>query len=263
MGAAELGETFYKNNLQVQTNKCNSLLMEVKETVLEQGIGEDKMALVGDIEREIKRMEEDTQELFHNPDRINDINRHLRRILLDIAEDFDYKQKLYNEDNNLQDDISTLFYWFELIVKPNLSSDYRKVTHDYAIHECRSKRNEMEHGPTGDRIRPDIIGIGLLSWYALHEILLNWQNAQRQAIHGHLTRINQDSENEYGFVCKVNQQEGAGAPHSITHYEEGEIGNKIAFEPNDVDDIPEVGDIVTFSQTDRDGTPMATDISVE
>lgn len=262
MGAENLGETFYENKLQIQADKCKSIISEVRKSVLEQGFTGDKLNLVGDIEREIEVMEDDTQELFDNPDRVNDINRHLRRILLDIAEDFDYEQKLYNENNNLQDDISTLFYWFELIVKPNLSSDYHEVTHDYAIHECRSKRNDVEHGRTGDRIRPDIIGIGILSWYALHEILMNWERAQSQAMHGHLARIDQDTENEYGFICKLNYQDGAGSPRSITQYEEAEEGNKISFEPDDVISIPTVGDIVTFSQTDRDGTPIATDITI-
>lgn len=262
MASSELGETFYESNLQIQTNKCESVIMEVKELVLEQGLTGDKLDLVGDIEREIQDMESDTKELFHNPDRINDLNRHIRRILLDIAEDLGYKQKLYDEHNNLQDDISTLFYWFELVVKSNQSTDYREVSHDYAIHECRSKRNEMEHGESGDRVRPDVVGIGLLTWYALHEILLNWKKVQSQVIHGHLNRIEQDGENEYGFICKLNNSEGMGSPHSITHYGEGESGNKIPFEPGDIDTFPSMGDAVMFSSTDETGSSNPSDIEI-
>jgi hypothetical protein len=261
MASSELGETFYESNLQVQTNRCESIVDEVTELVLQQGLTGDKLDLVGDIDQEIEEMKRDTKELFNNPDRINDLNRHIRRILLDIAEDLDYKQKLYDEHNNLQDDISTLFYWFELVVKPNLGADYREVEHDYAIHECRTKRNDMEHGGSGDRIRPDVIGIGLLTWYALHEILLNWEEVQNQVIHGHLNRIEQDEDNEYGFICKLNNQEGSGAPHSLTHYEQGENGNKIPFEPEDIDSFPSVGDIIIFAR-DEDGDLNPSDIEI-
>lgn len=262
MASSEMGEVFYESNLQIQTNKCESIIRDVQDLVLQQGLTGDKLDLVGDIEQEIGDMERDTKELFHNPDRINDLNRHIRRILLDIAEDLDYKQKLYDEHNNLQDDISTLFYWFELVVKPNLATDYREVSHDYAIHECRSKRNEMEHGGSGDRVRPDVVGIGLLTWYALHEILLNWKKVQNQVIHEHLDRIEQDEENEYGFICKLNNSEGAGSPHSITHYREGESGNKIPFEPSNIDVFPSIGDVIIFSRDDESGSSNPYDIEI-
>lgn len=262
MSSPELGETFYNTNLRVQTRKCNSIIDDVTEQVLEEGLRGDKLDLVGEIEREIETMERNTKSLFDNPDRINDLNRHLRRILLNIAEDFGYKQKLYDKNNNLQDDISTLFYWFELVAKPNLSSDYHEVSHSYAIHQCRQKRNDSEHGESGARIRPDIIGIGILTWYALHEILLNWKRAQRQVIHGHLNRIEQDDEHNYGFICKLNNQEGSGVPNALTDYEAGESGNNIAFDPDCVTSFPAEGDVVVFSKSEENGNTTADEISV-
>lgn len=262
MASSELGKVFYENNLQIQTNKCEAIILDVKKMVLEQGLTGDKLDLVGDIEQEIEQMENNTKELFHNPDRINDVNRHIRRILLDIAKDLGYEQKLYDEHNNLQDDISTLFYWFELVVKANLSTDYREVEHDYAIHECRNKRNDIEHGSTGNRVRPDVVAVGVLIWYALHEILLNWESVQNQAIHGHLNRIEQDEEHGYGFICKLNHQEGSGSPHSLTHYEEGESGNKVAFVPDDVGSFPSVGDIVMFSRSGENGSMSPSNIEL-
>jgi hypothetical protein len=85
---------------------------------------------------------------------------------------------------------------------------------------------------------------------------------QNQAIHGHLNRIEQDEEHGYGFICKLNHQEGSGSPHSLTHYEEGESGNKVAFVPDDVGSFPSVGDIVMFSRSGENGSMSPSNIEL-
>lgn len=261
MGSSEVGQAFFENLLQVQADKCGRIVQDVRELCFDQGVSSDKLDLVGKIQSEVDEMEESTQELFDNRNRIRDINLHLRRILIAVANDFGYKQKLYDEHNNIQDDLSTLFYWFRLVAKPNLGSDFREVAHEYAIHECRRKRNDIEHGESGDRIRPDAVAVGVLTWYSLHEILWNWKRAQRQIIHDNLSRIQNDGS-EYGFICKLNEDDSEGAPHSITQYDTGEEGNNIAFTLEDIEQFPEVGDVVTYTESNRDSAPIAIDISI-
>lgn len=259
--AAEVGQEFFRRILQVQTNKCEGTVRDVQNLALEQGLSPEKLDLVGDIRSEVEAMEENTKELFENRDRIGDINRHVRRILINIAKDFGYEQKLYDENNNIRDDISTLFYWFRMVAKSKLGQDFREVTHQYAIHECRRKRNDVEHGESGDHIRPDVVAIGVLTWSALDEILQNWEKSQRPLIHGHWDSLS-DMDSDYGFVCKLNEAGGDGAANSITRYSEGEKGNNIAFTPVEVEEFPSVGDVVTFTESERDGRPIATDISI-
>lgn len=261
MSSSDLGQEVYESNLQAQTTKCEEVAINVQNLILQEGMTDEKLDFVGSIREELTEMEESTKELFDNPDRINDVNRHIRRILLDIAEYFDYDQKIYDNRNNLKDDISTLFHWFKLVVKLHLGSDCREVEHEYAIHECRRKRNDREHGPSGESLRPDIIGIGVLTWYALHEILWNWKAAQNIAIHGTTNRAEADDEHKYGFIYKINKKDSQGADHSITQYSEGESGDKIAFEKGDLDFLPSKGDVVMFNKTERDGAPVASNIT--
>jgi hypothetical protein len=185
----------------------------------------------------------------------------LRRILINIAEDFGYKQELYDSSNNITDDISTLFHWFRLVSEVNLGDDFYEIDHAYVISQCHEERNDNEHGDVGDRIRPDLVGIGILSWYALEEILLNWQEAQRRINHDAVNKIENDDEFRYGFVSKLNETEGRGVPHSITRYDEGEEGNNIKFDPRDANFFPSEGDPVKFTTATRDGSPVAIEIS--
>lgn len=252
-GREDIGQDFIDYSLNAQIGRCRSNLDDITESVFDGG-DVDQMDIVNDVSEEIDDMESSSVEIFTNPDRIADINRSLRRILISIAEFYEYDQKLYKPNNTMKDDLSNLFYWFRLYSLPNVNG-YSEIEFEYVIHECRHLRNGIEHGGRSSSNRPDVVALGILAWYVLEELLHNWHLGQRQNYPNRQTEFD-NSGNSYGFIYNV---EGLDA--TITSYSNGEADNKIPFEVGETDFYPSTGDIVSFDIVTQGGSNHAENVT--
>ena len=240
---------------QGQIKECSDIIEDVVDIELDQGRTPSELDPVRTIKTQKEKMEEKTSAVFDDPDAIRDINLYVRRILIGIAEDLGYGNIVDPSDTQAPDDISTLFYWYRTMMVANLEDGYHPVEHEYTIHALKSDRNEIEHGGAGSDNRPDIIGIAILSWYALSEILTNWRTGK----HYHsLDRFNQieDASHSYGYVTKLD-----GDDTKIAPFDRGINGDNVSFDFSEVEFCPEIGDPVRFDHTNAGGGDSATAIS--
>lgn len=252
-GRDNIGQDFINYSLNAQIGNCESIFGEIRSAVLERN-DFDQIDIVNNVEGHIEDIESSSVEIFTNPDRITDINRSLRRILIEIAKFYGYEQKLYRPNNIMADDLSNLFYWFRLYSLPNVGG-YSEFEFEYVIHQCRSLRNGVEHGSRSSSNRPDVVALGVLSWYVLEEILQNWNLGQRQNYPDRSTEFN-NSGDDYGFIYRID-----GLDSTITSFSEGESGDKIPFDMDDIDFYPKTGDVVSFESITQGGIVHAENVS--
>lgn len=252
-GREDIGQDYIDYSLDPQIGRCRSALDDIKESVFDGG-DVDQMDIVNDVSEEIEDMKNSSVEVFTNPDRIADINRSLKRILISIAEFYGYDQKLFKPNNTMKDDLSNLFYWFRLYSLPNING-YSELEFEYVIHECRQLRNGIEHGGRSSSNRPDVVALSILSWYALEELLNNWDLGQRQNYPDRQTEFD-NSGDCYGFIYNVDQLDA-----TITPYSGGEANNKIPFEVDETDFYPSTGDIVSFNLVSQGGSSHAENVT--
>lgn len=148
---------------QDQVKECTDIIDNVVQIELDQGVTTSELDPVRTIKTQKEKMEEKTSDVFTDPDAIRDINLYLRRILIGIADDLEYGDKVDPSDTKAADDISTLFYWYRTMMIANLEDNYQAVDHEYTIHALKSDRNDIEHGGAGSDNRPDVIGLTILS----------------------------------------------------------------------------------------------------
>lgn len=240
---------------QGQIKECTDIIDDVVQIELDQGITPSELDPVRTIKTQKEKMEEKTSAVFSDPDAIRDINLYLRRILIGIADDLGYGNKIDPSDTESADDISTLFYWYRTMMVANLEDSYQSVDHEYVIHALKSDRNDIEHGGAGSDNRPDVIGLAILSWYALGEILTNWRTGKHQHSLGGFNQI-EDGSSSYGYITKLEKDDTKIAP-----FERGVDGDNINFNYIDIGFCPEIGDPVKFEIQDEDGMDIAVGIS--
>jgi hypothetical protein len=240
---------------QGQIKECTDIIDGVVRIELDQGITPSELDPVRTIKRQKEKMEEKTSAVFSDPDAIRDINLYLRRILIGIADDLGYGHKVDPLDTESVDDISTLFYWYRTMMIANLEDSYQSVDHEYVVHALKSDRNDIEHGSAGSDNRPDVIGLAILSWYALGKILTNWRAGKHQYSLGGFDQIEDDSSS-YGYITKLEKDDT-----KITPFERGVDGDNINFNYTDIGFCPEIGAPVKFEIQDEDGMDIAIEVS--
>ena len=240
---------------QGQIKECTEIIDNVVDIELDQGITPSELDPVRTIKTQKEKMEEKTSAVFSDPDAIRDINLYQRRIFIGIADDLGYGDKVDPSDTESADDISTLFYWYRTMMIANLEESYQSVDHEYVIHALKSDRNDIEHGSAGSDNRPDVIGLAILSWYAMSEILTNWRTGKHQHSLGGFNQIENNSSS-YGYITKLKKDDTKIAP-----FERGIDGDNINFNYADVGFCPEIGDPVKFEIQEEDGVDFATRIS--
>ena len=136
----------------------------------------------------------------------------------------------------------------------NLEDNYQSVEHEYVIHALKSDRNDIEHGSAGSNNRPDVIGLAILSWYALGEILTNWRTGKHKYT---LNRFNQMKSDDcsYGYITKLESNDTMISPFS-----RGVNGDNIKFKLSDISFCPEIGDPVKFELKSEGGIDIATEV---
>ena len=239
-----------------QIKECTDIIDDVVQMELDQGRIPSELDPVRTIKTQKEKMEDKTSAVFNDPDAIRDINLYLRRILIGIADNLEYREKVDPPDIESADDISTLFYWYRTMMIANLEDSYQSVDHEYAIHALNSDRNDIEHGGAGSDNRPDIVGLAILSWYALGEILANWRTGRHRYSMDRFDQI-ENGNHSYGYITKLD-----GNDTKISPFERGVEGNNINFDLIDIDFCPKTGDPVKFKIRNKDGVDVATEISI-
>lgn len=235
--------TKLRNN---QIQECDNIISNIINYKVDQGLTRDELISAKKISEHIEKMETKTEKVLDDPDALRDVNLYIRRILLRIIQDLGYKEKVNPEEAETPDDISTLFFWYRTIVTANLDDKYESINHDYAIHALNDDRNDIEHGTEDNNIRSDTVGITILTWYALEEILQNYQASHTLAMLDNLNQLEQ-SNKSYGYIANLEK-----GRQTVVPFEDGIDGDHIEIDLETVRFYPNEGDPVQYNYSNSD-----------
>jgi hypothetical protein len=212
------------------------------------------------LQRDFEKLKQASENLPDDVDEVVDISRYLKRILLIIAEERGYHDKLIvnARDGKLRDDLMSPYYWFKLYSEFVLTQP-QELRHEFALRgleqalsELYDRRVDQEHGTPSPDVENDVapIGFAILAWCLLEDVLNRWQeliNTDSGEIEPNVDTL--DSELvKYGIIKAFNHDNTKGY---VTLYYRGEGGDGVAFYVDDVDGfLPAVGDIVTVTESD-------------
>lgn len=221
--------------------QCKNTISDVINHKIRAGSSQLERQPAEQIEAQIEKMESKTEEVIDNPDALRDINLYIRRILLQIVDDLGYGEKVNPEETQTPDDISTLFFWYRTIVAANLDDRYEPIEHEYIIHALNEDRNDIEHGTESSANRPDTVGVGIITWYALEEILQNYQISHSLETLDEFNAL-EESNKSYGYIVNLEKDRQTVAP-----FDDGINGNNIHIELSSLQFFPSEGDPVGYS----------------
>lgn len=212
------------------------------------------------LQRDFKKLKQASENLPDDVDEVVDISRYLKRILLIIAEERGYHDKLIVNtwDGKLRDDLMSPYFWFKLYSEFVLTQP-QELRHEFALRgleqalsELYDRRSDQEHGTPNPDSEEDVapVGFAILSWCLLEDVLTRWYeliSTASSSIDSNVETL--DSELvKYGVIKAFNHDNTKGY---VTLYYRGEGGDGVAFYVDNVDGfLPSVGDIVSVTESD-------------
>lgn len=247
----KIGCKFQEMILSEIQKKCEQ---KVKE-ILEQIDPETNEEVFNNISDEFQSLKDVTELIFENPYRATLIYDNVRRILLAIAQERGYFDKM-KYGGKVADNILNNYYWFKLYcsIVHNKQCNYR---YDYILNSMKKSRDTfLEHGliPVSEKRNVAIIGHLVLIWYFMEDIfneyaeilLLSDEEIKKgtEKLEGSES-ANGKTTNLYGFINSLKHDVGF-----ITSYLRGEEKGTF-FRLQDINFFASVGDVVFFGDNQQ------------
>lgn len=213
------------------------------------------------LQRDFEKLKQASENLPDDIDEVVDISRYLKRILLIIAEERGYHDKLIvnARDGKLRDDLMSPYYWFKLYSEFVLTQP-QEFRHEFALQglekalsELYNRRIDQEHGTPSPDAEEDVapVGFAILSWCLLEDVLARWHElvtTDASNIEPNVETLNSELV-KYGVIKAFNHDNTKGY---VTLYYRGEGGDGVAFYVDNVEGfLPSVGDLVTVTESDE------------
>jgi hypothetical protein len=213
------------------------------------------------LQRDFEKLKQASENLPDDVDEVVDISRYLKRILLIIAEERGYHDKLIinARDGKLRDDLMSPYYWFKLYSEFVLTQP-QELRHEFALQgleqalsELYDRRIDQEHGTPSPDAEEDVapVGFAILSWCLLEDVLARWHElvtTDASNIKPNMETLNSELV-KYGVIKAFNHDNTKGY---VTLYYRGEGGDGVAFYVDNVKGfLPSVGDLVTVSESEE------------
>ena len=130
-GLKGIGKSFQEKILHKQQEKCQKLIKEIIEKLdfQEEEIQENFQINVGN---SFGKIIEVTEKLFVNPDQATNWHNYVRRMLLGIAFEQDFYDKLDSGGGKFRDNIVNCYYWFKLYSSIVLNKPI-EIRYDFTI----------------------------------------------------------------------------------------------------------------------------------
>lgn len=120
------------------------------------------------LQRDFEKLKQASENLPDDADEVVDISRYLKWILLIIADERGYRDKLIinARDGKLRDDLMSPYYWFKLysefvLTKPQeLRHEFALQGLERALSELYDRRSGQEHGTPSLDTEGDVAPVG-------------------------------------------------------------------------------------------------------